>query len=142
VIALTIAAKKGSLESMKRASKTLLAGVLVLAFALGLTCAAWAAPGNSVNRCLQISQSMDSSDCNHSAYVCPFAAARLFSPGLPRSFRSTIGPDGTDDFRRFEITLTSPIEPTAGIRGRAQDAARMPRTYRISARLFNSVLNL
>ena len=34
-VALTIAGKKGSLKSMKRASKTLLAVALVLAFALG-----------------------------------------------------------------------------------------------------------
>ena len=141
-VALTIAGKKGSLKSMIRVSKTLLAGVLVLAFALGLACVALAAPGSSVNHCSQINQPRDLSECDHPAYVCPFAAASLLSQGLPNQPRSMIHPNGTGDLKRFGVAFTALVDSPVGLARGRQDAHRIGRRSGVSVGLLDSVLNL
>ena len=126
---------------MKRASKTLPAGVLFLAFALGMTCAASAASGNLIKPCWQISQATDLSDCSHVAFICPFAAAP-FSQGLPDSFRSTIHPNGAGDIRQFGVAVAALIDLPLGMTRGRQDAHWIGRVSSVSIGLFNSVLNI
>lgn len=127
---------------MIRASKALVAGIVVSVFILAVTCVASAAAGNSANHCSQISQPMDMSECDHPAYVCRFAAAGLLSQGFRNPPRSKLQPNGSEDFTRFGVAIAVLSDSALEFARGRQDVDQIPRLSRVSVHLFNSVLNL
>lgn len=128
---------------MNRPLRKLIAFGPVLLFAFGMWCASMAAPGlsiASVTGCSESGGPMEMAGCNLPAYLCGFD-----SSSSPRVLSST---RYNDDSKKAHVLVVgeTPIDASNGaasLTGKeSKDAGPIYGPYKVSIRLFNSVLTL